>query len=167
MRKILLAVAATLVTPLALAQFNTFIEIDGIPGEALEVGYVNQIEVIEWSQGAANLGSAAVTLPFRFTHEVSRASPLLLQAVLTGADLGTVKVRTIRDSPMPGVPAEAFILVDLNAARVVSVKTSVDSEGGRVEEVTLDCSTFTLSYRRQSDSGALLDPVTVNGVCGG
>lgn len=162
MKRLLIACVVTLFAPCALAQVQTYINIPGIPGDVVQPNYESQIAVLDWSQGAANIGNGPVVLPFRFIHRLDVASPLLMSAVLQGTNLGTVQVRSIL---VNGPEPIEFFRLDLVGARVVSVNTSSDPAAGGIEEVTMDCNTFELSYVPQDETGAPDDPVTITGNC--
>lgn len=168
MRLFFILFAAIALAPSALGQTSAFLEIDNIEGESQVPSYEDQIELTSWSQGVANLGDGPVVLPFRFTHKIDSASPPLALAAILGTNLQTVKLRALRIGGGK-VPIEYWQL-DLDDTRVVSVKTGIEVNAGtfaagNVEEVTLDCSTFTLSYIPQTNTGAPGTPITVSGSC--
>jgi len=160
-RVILGFVLLFMTAPGAHAQTAVFLDIDGIPGEALQSGFEDQIELLNWSQTVANVGGPPVIMPLQFEHRIDRSTPKLIEAALLNTDLGEV---VLSESRLNG-PNAVFLTVTLDSARVAAVETRSDPGVAPVEKITLTCSTFTLSYRQQSPQGGLLDPIIVTGNC--
>ena len=162
MYKTLAGIALLALTPYSMAE--AFVEITDIPGDSLIQSYENQIAATEWSQGAANVGNGAVFLPLRFTHRVDQASPLLVQAALNDTSLEEVILHVVRQGG--GGERFEYFTLELTGARIVSVKSRGDIDTVGFEEVTIDCSSFTLTYTPQLGTGAPGTPIVTSGTCG-
>lgn len=147
----------------AQAQQMVFLEIPGIPGESLNADYVNTIEVSSWSQTVANVGGPPVVMPLRFEHFIDRATPKLIEAALLNTNLGDVVLSVVRFDGQG--PAVAYIEVTLSDTQVAAVEAINATDGVPTEQVTLTCSTFSMSYRRQLINGSYDSPIVVQGGC--
>ncbi|MEM6639833.1 MAG: type VI secretion system tube protein Hcp [Pseudomonadota bacterium] len=149
----------------AAGQGEAFIEIEDIPGDSTISGFEDLIVVESWSQGVVNLDRRAVVLPFRFTHEIDRSTPKLIERALMGNNVGDVTLRVTQFNGAVGQRFEFFTLV-LRGANIVSVQsTGVEGDVPR-EEVTVGCLDYKITFREQNDNGTPGDITEVEGSCG-
>jgi type VI secretion system secreted protein Hcp len=86
--------------------FDSFLKIDGIPGESLDQKHKGEIEVLSFAFGAANTGSPrggggggagkVAFNDFHFVHRLDKASPNLLLACANGKHLRRPSSRCAR-----------------------------------------------------------------------
>ncbi len=139
---------------------DIFAKIGDIKGESLDAKHKDEIEVLSWSWGVTNphpagagSGGGAGKASFRdlsFTHNIDRASPLLLKGCATGQHL---KEATITHRKA-GKGQQEFLIIKMNDVIVTSV-SSGDSENTHVETVSLAFAKVDLEYRPQKADGSL------------
>lgn len=139
---------------------DIFAKIGDIKGESLDSKHKGEIEVLSWSWGLANAGSKgtgggggagkATFHDLSFTHNIDKASPLLMKGCATGQHL---KEATITHRKA-GKGQQEFLVIKMNDVIVTSV-TSGDSENAHVETVSLGFAKVDLEYRPQKADGSL------------
>lgn len=160
--KSIVLIAALFLAPLASAQVRAFMEFENIEGESLISGYENQIEVDSWSQGVANIGDGPVVLPFRFVYRLDKSTAPLMTAALGSTNAGTSELHV---AVVGGAQPFEFLSIEFSDTRVVSVKNVSTENDAPAIEVTLDCSSFTLTYTEQTAQGGVGDIVVSTGSC--
>ena len=138
---------------------DTFVLIDGIKGEALDLIHPDAIEAWSWSwrihQAAGTLasrsgrGPRAAVEDFVFTHGIDRASPNLVAYCYRAQHIP--KVRVIGRKATGGVPLD-FLLFTLEDALITSVEPS---GGGSVimETIAISFVRMKYEYTLQSERG--------------
>src|SRR5262249_43004206 len=119
-----------------MAEVDYFLKIDGIAGESHDDKHKGEIDVESWTWGETNLGNApqggglgagkVAMQDFHFVVKVSKATPQLLEAVLTGLHFPTA-VLTCRKA---GGKQEEFLkytFTNLMVTSVVERQTQHDS----------------------------------------
>jgi len=147
----------------SLAAFDAFLKIDGIPGESTDAAHKNEIEVLSWSWGMSQSGSAllgpgvtnkAAFKDISITKHVDKASPQLFQACAGGTNIAQVEL-VLR---YPGGTNQVeYLKVKLENVLVSSVKTSGTSSSGDVlplEEVSFNYGKLRMTYQAVDQSGA-------------
>jgi type VI secretion system secreted protein Hcp len=139
---------------------DIFAKIGDIKGESLDSKHKGEIEVLSWSWGLANSGSVshgggggagkATFHDLSFTHQIDKASPLLMRGCATGQHL---KEATITHRKA-GKGQQEFLVIKMNDVIVTSV-TSGDSENTHLESVSLAFAKIDLEYRPQKADGSL------------
>ena len=139
---------------------DIFAKIGDIKGESLDDKHKDEIEILSWSWGVTNAGAMsggsgggagrADFQDFSFTHNIDKASPLLLKACATGVH---IKEATITHRKA-GKGQKEFLIFKMNDVIVTSVKLS-DSESGRPENVSLTFAKVDLEYKPQKADGSL------------
>jgi type VI secretion system secreted protein Hcp len=139
---------------------DIFAKIGDIKGESLDDKHKDEIEILSWSWGVTNDGvkeggggSWAGKASFHdlsFTHNIDRASPVLMKGCATGQHL---KEATITHRKA-GKGQQEFLVVKMNDVIITSV-TNGDSEGSHVETVTLAFGKVDLEYKPQKADGSL------------
>jgi len=137
-----------------------FVKIGNIEGEADHPNYKGQISCVAMRHAISlPVVSAAVRVegtsthgPVVLTHQVDKASPILKQAVLTGANLGTVVITRLRTIGGQARPTEEIKLSNVFVVRV-DVETPVDEatlelSDELLETVHLEYSDISWSQKR-------------------
>ena len=114
---------------------DIFAKIGDIKGESLDDKHKGEIEVLSWSWGVTNAGDdaggsgggegKATFHDLSFTHNIDKASPVLMQACATGVHL---KEATITHRKA-GKGQQEFLVIKMNDVII----TSVDALGRRRE----------------------------------
>jgi type VI secretion system secreted protein Hcp len=143
--------------PSAMAQtLETFMKIDGIPGDSTVIGHENEIVLSSYSQTFATKNcSKVVALKF-----VDRASPGLITAAAGNALLPSVVI-TIRK---PGAPPLEFFKAILGTVLIERIDLGNDT-GPLVEQVVLKPRTIRIEFRPQDNRGQLLPPIVTEMTC--
>jgi type VI secretion system secreted protein Hcp len=141
---------------------DTFAKLGDIKGESLDDKHKDEIEVLSYSFGVSNAGSMsygsgggegkATFHDLSFTHKVDKASPVLMQACVTGVHLkdGTITVRKA------GKGQQEFLIIKMNDVIVTSV-TQGGSGGtdGMSENVSIAFAKVDVQYKPQKADGSL------------
>ena len=122
---------------------DIFAKIGDIKGESLDAKHKDEIEILSFSWGVINSGSAATgsgagsgKATFQdlvVVHNIDKASPDLMRACATGTHLKEATI-THRKS---GKGQQEFLVVKMNVVLVTWVADSDDSGGAQLESVTL------------------------------
>jgi type VI protein secretion system component Hcp len=153
----LLGIAGIFVAPAADAQaLDTFMRIDGIVGDSVAAGHVNDIQLTGYSQTfAAKTCSRVVALKF-----IDRASPALISRAASNVFIPNVII-SVRKSNGPAVDFYRAVLESVLVERV-----DVSGESGRlVEQVVLRPRSIRIEFRPQDASGQLLGAIVTNIEC--
>ena len=125
-RSLLLALLGPIVLAGSLhAAADYFLEIDGVKGESSDSARPETIEILSFSWGANNAGSATGAGTFNFSDlrvkaAVSKASPQLMLACATGRHIpsATIYVRKA------GSETEEYLMITMSDVLVSSYQTS-------------------------------------------
>ena len=139
---------------------SIFARIGTIKGESRDTKHKDEIEVLSWSWGLSQSGTAGQAggagagkvsfHDFTFTHHVDKASPLLMKACATGEHIkgATVTVRK------PGKGQQEYLVITMTDLHVTSVSTNVSAEGDTTtESVGLAFAKVDLEYKPQKPDG--------------
>jgi type VI secretion system secreted protein Hcp len=142
---------------------DMFIKIGDIKGESNDKTHKEDIDVLAWSWGLSNSGSAHVgggagagkvnVQDLSFTKYVDSASSPLIIAGCTGKhyDKADLVVRKAGGSPLE------YIKITLEEVLITSVSTGGSGGEDRLtENVTLNFAKFKFSYQPQDSKGAKL-----------
>jgi type VI secretion system secreted protein Hcp len=145
-----------------------FLKLEGIKGESKDAKHKDEIDLLSFSWGATQSGTHAggggggagkvSYQDFHFVMKMSKASPLLLQAVSTGkhikqADLVARKA---------GGKQQEYLKIKFTDVLISSYQSG-DSQGGDdipVEQVSLNFAKINVEYADQKEDGSL-NPATV------
>jgi type VI secretion system secreted protein Hcp len=140
---------------------DIFAKIGDIKGESLDDKHKDEIEVLSWSWGVTNAGSKsggggggegkASFHDLSFTHNIDKASPVLLKGCATGQHL---KEATITHRKA-GRGNQEFLIVKMHDVIITGVSNGDSSEGSHVESVSLAFAKVDLEYRPQKADGSL------------
>jgi type VI secretion system secreted protein Hcp len=139
---------------------DIFAKLGDIKGESLDSKHKDEIEVLSWSWGVTNAGTIrgggggqgkASFHDLSFTHNIDKASPVLMRGCATGTHLKEATI-TRRKA---GKGQQEFLIIKMNDVIITSV-TSDDSSGGdRLETVNLAFAKVDLEYKPQKADGSL------------
>ena len=140
---------------------DMFIKIDSVDGESKDKSHKKEIDVLAWSWGLSNSGSAHVgggagagkvnVQDISFTKYVDSSSPKLMLACCNGKHFATATliVRKAGEKPVE------YIKIKLETVLITSVSTGGSGGEDRLtENVTLNFSKVSLDYVPQDDKGA-------------
>lgn len=114
------------------AASNGFLALDGIPGESIEVGYEDQIEVdFSGDVFVSPGGSAADAGPVTVTKRVDRSSPMLWLRAADGGVIATGTLTIVSPGPTP------ILTITLHDVVVSDISLAVETGGERTEIVSL------------------------------
>ena len=143
-----------------------FLKLTDIKGESADSKHKDEIVVQSWAWGIAQQvihsgggGSGAGKASFEdlhFTHQIDKASPLLMLACASGRHIrdATLTVRRAGKTP------QEFLIVKLKDVLVTSVDPAVNdgtdgSQESATESVTLNFAQVDLEYKPQKADGSL------------
>jgi type VI secretion system secreted protein Hcp len=140
---------------------DMFMKIDDIRGEASDAKHKDEIDVLSWSWGVAQSGSAhhgsgtgtgkATVHDVSFTKYLDRSTPVLMKYCCTGKffQKATLLVRKAGDKPVE------YIKLEMNQGLITSVSTGSSGHDERLSEtVTVNFKSFKLEYTPQKDGKA-------------
>ena len=138
---------------------DIFAKIGEIKGESLDDKHKDEIEVLSYSWGVTNSGSMASGSgggegkasfhDLSFTHNIDKASPVLMQACATGVHMKEATI-THRKS---GKGQQEFLIVKMSDIIITGV--SHDNSAAGVETVTMGFAKIDLEYKPQKSDGSL------------
>lgn len=166
--KAILIVTCTLVFLIAtsshsIAAIDMFLKLSTISGESVDVVHRNEIDVMSWSWGMSQAGSAIIGAgkptiqDISFTKLVDASTPLLLTSVVTGSIIPSA-ILTVRKAG--GTPFE-FLKITLTNVMVSSVSNSGSGvQGVLTETVTFSFQQFRVDYVIQKADGSAGTTIT-------
>jgi type VI secretion system secreted protein Hcp len=141
---------------------DIFGKLGDIKGESLDAKHKDEIEILSWSWGVTNSGSMgsgsgggegkATFHDLSFTHNVDKASPVLLQYCATGVHM---KEATITNRKA-GKEQQEYLIVKMNDVIITSVTHGGGSgDGNHSENVSLAFAKVDVEYKPQKSDGTL------------
>jgi type VI secretion system secreted protein Hcp len=141
---------------------DIFIKIGEYKGESQDSKHKDQIELLSWSWAINQTGSMAYGsgggtgkasfADLAFTHYMDKASPNLMKACATGEHIKEATL-TARKA---GKDQQEFLIIKLSDLLITGVHPSgTPSDGGMVENVTLQAAKYDLEYKPQKQDGTL------------
>ena len=145
---------------------DMFMKIDTIDGEAQDTKHKKEIDVLSWSWGMSNAGSAhngggagagkVNVQDLTFTKWVDKATPKLALACCSGKHFkdATLVVRKAGEKPVE------YLKIKMDTVFISSISTGGSGGEDRItENVTLNFSKVVLVYIPQDDKGAPGTPI--------
>jgi type VI secretion system secreted protein Hcp len=139
---------------------DVFLKLGDIKGESADDKHKGEIDVLSWSWGMSQSGTAAhgggagagkVSFSdLSFMHGVDKASPAMMKACATGEH---IKEATIT-SRKAGKGQQEYIIFKLTDILITSVQPSGSSEHP-MESVSMQFSKVDLEYKPQKPDGSL------------
>ena len=140
---------------------DIFAKIGDIKGESVDDKHKNEIDVLSWSWGVTQSGSMghgggggegkAHFNDFNFTHNVDKASPVLLKACATGEHIKEATI-TVRKA---GKGQQEFLIIKMNDVIITGVSLNDNSEGETSESVSMVFAKVDLEYKPRKADGSL------------
>lgn len=141
---------------------DMFLKIDGVDGESKDKTHLKQIDVLAWSWGLSNSGSAHVgggagsgkvnVQDISITKWVDSASPKLVVACCEGSHYSQVLL-TVRKAA--GKAPLEYVKITLSEVLVAGISTGGSGGEERLtENVTLNFGKFSMDYTPQQDDGS-------------
>jgi type VI secretion system secreted protein Hcp len=139
---------------------DIFAKFGDIKGESLDSKHEDEVEVLSWSWGVNQTGTMAPGggggagkasfNDFNFTHNIDKASPVLLKACATGEHIKEATI-TVRKA---GKGQQEFLIIKMNDIIITSVAPSGAGDA-TAENVALKCAIVDLEYKPQKADGSL------------
>jgi type VI secretion system secreted protein Hcp len=143
---------------------DMFIKIGELKGESRDKVHKDEIDVLAWSWGISNSGSAQVgggagagkcnVQDLSFTKYIDKASPDLMLACCNGKHFpkATLTVRKAGENPLE------YLLVTVEELIVTSISTGGSGGEDRLtENVTLNFAGVKVNYKEQTPTGGVGD----------
>ena len=143
---------------------DMFIKIGDLKGESKDKVHAGEIDVLAWSWGISNSGSAQVgggagagkcnVQDLSFTKYLDKASPDLMLACCNGKHFpkATLVVRKAGENPLE------YLMITLEELLVTSVSTGGSGGEDRLtENVTLNFAQVKVNYKEQTPTGGVGD----------
>lgn len=143
------------------AQVDAFLELEGVKGESRDDTYKGKIEILSWSWGMANTGSAQFgggggagkvqVNDLAIFKRVDKSTPILMKNCATGVhiDKGRMIVRKAG-----GDKSLEYFTIDLKDVLVSAIQTHSDANSPwLMEEVHLNFEEFKVVYTPQDNKG--------------
>ena len=140
---------------------DQFIKIGSLKGEAKDKTHKDEIDVLSWSWGVSNSGSAQQgggqgagkcnVQDFSFTKYIDKSTPDLMLAVCNGKhfDKATVTVRKAGENPLE------YLQITMEDLIVTNVSTGGSGGEDRLtENVSLNFAKFKYEYTPQKPDGS-------------
>ena len=138
---------------------DIFAKIGDIKGESLDSKHKDEVEVLSWSWGVTQSGTMAQGggggtgkasfNDFNFTHQIDKASPVLLKACATGEHIKEATI-TVRKA---GKGQQEFLVIKMNDIIITGVHPGgTGGDGGLMENVSLQFAKVDLEYKPQANS---------------
>ena len=139
---------------------DVFLKLGDIKGESTDAKHAGEIDVLSWSWGVSQPGTAAsgggagagkVSFSdLNFTHNVDKASPLLMKACATGQH---VKEATLV-SRKAGKGQQEYLIIKMSDVLVTGVQPSSTGEHP-MENVSVKFAKIDLEYKPQKADASL------------
>jgi len=153
--------------------FNTYLKIEGCPGEATATGHVGEIEILSWSFGSSNpstvgpgsegSGAGRVTISsFNFMKKVDKSSPDMWMKCCTGQHYNSALVTmTKATGGTTGETQKPFLTFTMNEVFVDSIQWSGSTGGDDMptESVSYSFGKVKCMYQKQDKTGQVGNPV--------
>jgi type VI secretion system secreted protein Hcp len=140
---------------------DIFLDIEGIKGESKDHKYKDTIDVLSWSWGMSQSGTAHMgggagagkvsVQDMNFTHYIDKSSPTLMLHCCNGKHIKKAKliVRKAGEKPLE------YLTVELEDILVSHVSTGGSHGEDRLtENVTLNFAKFKTEYQEQKQDGS-------------
>lgn len=148
--------AATSVAMPMPALADTFLRLEGIPGESTDAKHKDEIDVLSFTQSwiNANSGGKAQCGAITVMKNIDRSSPLLLKKTVQGVHIsnGQITFRTEGGDPS----LNEYYIIKLTEILITEVTQKDTPDPSRiVEKVVLNARTFEYEYKPQLSTGGL------------
>ena len=139
---------------------DIFLEVEGIKGESKDHKHKDTIDVLSWSWGLSQSGTAHMgggagagkvnVQDLNFTHYIDKASPTLMLHCCNGKHIkeGLVTVRKAGEKPVE------YLKIKLTDVFIASVQEAGHGGDLLTENVTINFAKFQVEYLEQDEKGA-------------
>jgi type VI secretion system secreted protein Hcp len=144
---------------------DAFLKIDGIPGESVDAKHKGEIDVLAFSWGVSQAGSAgsgggggagkAVFDDLLVVAHTSKASPLLWQACASGKHVKSAVLTCRR----PGKSAVEFLKITLTDVLVASYELDGSDDEPPLDQIALSYAKLATEYTATDAAGKAQPPV--------
>jgi type VI secretion system secreted protein Hcp len=144
-----------------------FLQIEGIEGESLDFDHQHWIDVLAFSWGLSQSGTAgraggagagrADVQDFSFTHLLDKASPKLMSSCASGKHIPKATLELCHPGETSQPPFYRLIMSDV---MVSSVSLSGSGQDSPVENVALNFEKVEWTYWPQNADGSMGSPIT-------
>lgn len=143
--------------------FDCFLKIEGIPGESADAKHKGEIDLLSYSFGATQSGSAAYGggggagkvnfQDFNFVMKMSKATPKLFLACATGEHIKSA-ILTARKA---GKDQQEFYIIKFTDLLISSYQTGASQGGDEVptEQISFNFTKIETEYKEQKADGTL------------
>ena len=142
--------------------FDMFIKIEDIPGEAKDAQHKDEIDVLSWSWGLDNAGTASIGRgggagkanfqDLSFSHSIDKSSPILMLSCANGKHIPEALL-TVRKAGGDRI-RDDYLFITMKDILVTSVSSG--GSGGEdilTENVTLNFANVKVKYIEQDEDG--------------
>lgn len=139
---------------------DMFLEIEGVSGESVDKAFTGKIDILAWSWGVSNSGSAHVgggagagkanVQDLSITKYVDKSSPVLMGASCTGEHFKSAKLSLRKAGGKPLV----YYTIEMTEVLITSVSTGGSGGEDRLtENVSLNFAKVVVKYTPQKPDG--------------
>ena len=141
---------------------DMFLEIDGVKGEARDKAHKEKIDILAWSWGVSNSGSAHVgggmgagkanVQDISVTKYIDKSSPDIMLACCNGKHYGSAQliVRKAGENPLE------YLTISMTDVLITAVSTGGSGGEDRLtENVTLNFAKVKVDYKEQTAKGTV------------
>jgi type VI secretion system secreted protein Hcp len=133
------------------AKGTMFLEIEGIEGESTDDKHKGEIEIESFALSASGNGTSSQstgagkvdTSSLHFTKKIDKASPLLMQAAVTGKAIPSAKLYFTHKV---GGQDETYLELDFQNLRLASVSDGTSGNASPTEALSLNYSKVEMTY---------------------
>lgn len=138
----------------AIAAFDAFLKIDGIPGESIDSKHKDEIQVLSWSWGLTQSGTTSLTPTwnFKINKALDKSSPLLYVCSTGGSNLTQV-ILTVRKA---GTEQQEYMIIKMSDVIVSSYQSgggASDVEAMPIEQMSLNFQKIEWTYQAFAPDG--------------
>jgi len=139
---------------------DIFLELEGIKGESKDSKHKDTIDVLSWSWGMSQSGTAhmgggagagkVAVQDLNFTHYIDKSSPTLMLHCCNGKHIpnGLVTVRKAGEKPLE------YLKIKLQDIIISGVQTAGHHNDQITENLTLNFAKFHVEYTEQKNDGS-------------
>jgi len=154
--------------------FDTYLKIEGCPGESTHEKHKGEIEILSWSFGASNpstvgpgsegSGAGRVTISsFNFMKKVDKSSPDMFMKCCTGQhyDSAVVTMNKATGGGSGAVSQQPFLTFTFKEVFVDSIQWSGSTGGDDMptESVSFSFGQVKAMYQKQDAKGQVANPI--------
>jgi type VI secretion system secreted protein Hcp len=141
--------------------FDTYLHIDGIPGESLVTGHTNDTAISSFSFGMSHEGSGKPEFSLAIQKTVSPMSPTLAFNCASGITNASATISCFKTGGTSGDPA--FYSITVTNVQITSVSVSGSTgDATPSESISLQFTGIQWTYVPQNNSGGYGTPIVTS-----